>query len=194
MTCSWVGIVDIEQSEVERRVARFREKARAAGVKLTHQRLEIFRAVASSLEHPSAEAVHRAVKATTPTVSLDTVYRTLWLLTDLGLLTTLGPRQGGVRFDPNVEPHHHFVCTRCGDVYDFESEALNALPLPAAVQRFGAVVSAHVEVRGICDACRDAMRQEADGHGPEAPPEPPLGRLPKKKKAQSIRAQSSKPQ
>ena len=54
------------------------KRARASS---THQRLEIFQAVASSLEHPSAEAVHRAVQATTPTVSLDTVYQTLWLLT-----------------------------------------------------------------------------------------------------------------
>lgn len=122
-------------------------------MKLTHQRLEIFRAVASSLDHPSAEAVHRAVQATTPTVSLDTVYRTLSLLTNLGLLTTLGPRQDSMRFDANVENHHHYVCTRCGLVRDFESDELNALKIPHTVNQFGLVVSAHVEVRGICDQC-----------------------------------------
>lgn len=151
----------VEGKEVERRLERFKAAARDAGVKLTHQRLEIFRAVASSLEHPSAEAVHRAVQSTTPTVSLDTVYRTLWLLTDLGLLTTLSPRQDSVRFDANVESHHHYVCTRCGLVRDFESEDLHALKIPDTVNRFGQVVSAHVEVRGICDHC---ARQPSSSH------------------------------
>ena len=145
--------MEIESNELARRLERFKAAARRAGIKLTHQRLEIFKAVASSLEHPSAEAVHRAVQETTPTVSLDTVYRTLWLLTDLGLLTTLGLRQESVRFDANVENHHHYVCTHCGLVRDFESDELNALSVPDAVNRFGQVVSAHVEVRGICDSC-----------------------------------------
>ncbi len=161
----------VDEVEVTRRLEHFKAAAREAGVKLTHQRLEIFRAVASSLEHPSAEAVHRAVLATTPTVSLDTVYRTLWLLTDLGLLTTLGPRQDSVRFDANVANHHHYVCTRCGLVRDFESDDLNALAIPATVSRFGEVLSAHVEIRGVCDRCakeppgpsraKNIIRQEA---------------------------------
>lgn len=148
----------VEDKEVEKRLERFKNAAKDAGIKLTHQRLEIFQAVASSLEHPSAEAVHRAVQENTPTVSLDTVYRTLWLLTDLGFLNTLGPRQDSVRFDANVENHHHYVCTRCGLVRDFESDDLNTLKIPNAVSRFGLVQSAHVEVRGICDRCRKAER------------------------------------
>jgi Fur family peroxide stress response transcriptional regulator len=145
--------VRVGNREVERRLAQLKAVAREAGVKLTHQRLEIFEAVASSLEHPSAEVVYRAVRETTPTVSLDTVYRTLWLLTDLGLLNTLSPRQDSVRFDANVERHHHYVCTRCGLVRDFESDDLDTLRIPDTVNHFGRVASAHVEVRGICRRC-----------------------------------------
>ncbi len=145
--------MNVKDTEVERRLEHFKASAREAAIKLTHQRLEIFHAVASSLDHPSAEAVHRAVQSTTPTVSLDTVYRTLWLLTDLGLLATLGPRQGSVRFDANVENHHHYVCTRCGLVRDFESDDLNTLKIPDTVNDFGRILSAHVEVRGVCDRC-----------------------------------------
>ena len=153
--------------EVEKRLARFKSAAKKAGVKLTHQRLEIVRAVASSLDHPSAEAVHRAVQATTPTVSLDTVYRTLWLLTDLGLLTTLGPRQGGVRFDANMDDHHHYVCIRCGLVRDFESDDLDALKVAETVRHLGRVVSAHVEVRGVCDRCAKQSPESQPGQEPE---------------------------
>ena len=145
--------MNLRKQEVERRLDRFKSVAKRAGVKLTHQRLEIFRAVASSVEHPSAEAVYTAVRAAMPTVSLDTVYRTLWLLTDLGLLTTLGQRQDSVRFDANLEHHHHYLCVRCGLVRDFESSELNAMRIPDAVNRFGEVVSAHVEVRGLCAKC-----------------------------------------
>ena len=162
----------VEETEVERRLEHFKTTAREAGIKLTHQRLEIFQAVASSLEHPRAEAVHRAVQSITPTVSLDTVYRTLWLLTDLGLLTTLGPRQDSMRFDANVENHHHYVCTRCGLVRDFESEDLNALKIPTSVNHFGQVVSAHVEVRGICERCA----RESPTSQPPKEHKPPRGK------------------
>ncbi|MDA8177928.1 MAG: transcriptional repressor, partial [Deltaproteobacteria bacterium] len=86
--------------EIGRRLERFQAACRRAGVKLTHQRLEIFREIAGSTKHPDAETVYRGVRARVPTVSLDTVYRTLWLLDGLGLITTLGPRRESVRFDP----------------------------------------------------------------------------------------------
>jgi len=138
---------------VESRIRRFKEAVRAAGVKLTHQRLTIFREVAASLDHPDADAVFREVQRRMPTVSLDTVYRTLWLLNDLALIRTLGARRESVRFDANLEPHHHYVCVRCGLVRDFESAELNALRVPEIVKGLGSVSGSHVEVRGTCDGC-----------------------------------------
>jgi Fur family peroxide stress response transcriptional regulator len=145
--------VKVERAEIERRVEGFKQAARTAGVKLTHQRLEIFQAVASSLDHPDAETVFRAIRKRMPTVSLDTVYRTLWLLSDLGLVSTLGPRRESVRFDANLRPHHHYVCMRCGLARDFESAELNALRIPAAVSELGSIDAARVEVRGVCSRC-----------------------------------------
>ena len=91
-----------------------------------------------------------------PTVSLDTVYRTLWMLNDLELITTLGPRRERVRFDANLNRHHHYVCVRCGLARDFQSAELNALPLPGAMKEFGRIVATHVEVRGVCARCARA--------------------------------------
>jgi Fur family peroxide stress response transcriptional regulator len=159
--------VAIEHQEIERRFEQFQSIAKQAGVKLTHQRLVIFRAVASSEDHPSAEAVYKAVRSAMPTVSLDTVYRTLWLLTDLGLLATLGPRQDSVRFDANLEQHHHYMCVRCGLVRDFESTELNELPIPDSVSRFGQVVSAHVEVRGVCARCARELAEVPAAETPD---------------------------
>ncbi len=120
----------VDRRTIDGRLDRFRSAARDAGLKLTHQRLEVFREVASSLEHPDAESVFRAVRKRVPTVSIDTVYRALWMLTDLGLITTLGPRRESVRFDANLDQHHHYVCVRCGLTRDFECAELGALRVP----------------------------------------------------------------
>ena len=145
---------------VARRLEQFKAACKKAGVKLTHQRLEVFREIAANTEHPDAETVFRGVRERVPTVSLDTVYRTLWLLDGLGLITTLGPRRESVRFDPNLVHHHHFLCVQCGRAMDFESPDLNALPIPASVKKFGSVLATHVEVRGLCAAC---ARETATG-------------------------------
>ncbi|MBD3348751.1 MAG: transcriptional repressor [Candidatus Eisenbacteria bacterium] len=154
--------MQVSRDEVERRMARFKETAKRAGVKLTHQRLEIFREVASSADHPSAEAVLKALRPRLPTLSLDTVYRTLWLLSDLGLVSTLGPRREVARFDANLARHHHYVCARCGLTRDFESEELNALPIPESVADFGSVDATSVEVRGVCSRCAKEEIEESD--------------------------------
>jgi Fur family peroxide stress response transcriptional regulator len=156
--------------EVERRLEHLKAVAKKAGVKLTHQRLEIFRELAATEEHPDADSIFRAVQRRVPTVSVDTVYRTLWMLHDLGLVTTLGPR-AGVRFDANLEQHHHYVCVRCGLVRDFESADLNALRVPDAVKDLGSIADAHVEVRGVCTKC---LAQPADEPSETAStPQPP---------------------
>jgi Fur family peroxide stress response transcriptional regulator len=144
-------------AQIEQRLEHLQAVARKAGVKLTHQRLEIFKELASTGAHPDADTIYRAVRRRMPTVSLDTVYRTLWMLQDLGLVMTLGPQRDRVRFDANLEHHHHFVCVRCGLVRDFESEALARLPLPESVAALGRVHDAHVEVRGTCQACQRAV-------------------------------------
>ncbi len=142
--------------EIGKRMSRFKAAVQTSGVKLTHQRLEIFREVAARLDHPDAEAVFRAVHPTLPTVSLDTVYRTLWLLHDLGLVSTLGARRESVRFDANRRRHHHYVCLRCGLTRDIEGRSLDDLRVPRTVKTLGSVVATHVEIRGLCARCRKA--------------------------------------
>jgi Fur family peroxide stress response transcriptional regulator len=153
---------------IQRRIAHIVAAVRDAGGKVTHQRLEIFREVVSTIEHPDADTVFRAVQQRMPTVSLDTVYRTLWMLHDLGLVTTLGPQRNGVRFDANLDRHHHYVCVRCGLVRDFESEELNGLRVPKAVRQLGSIVDSHVEVRGLCARCQ---REQEKSKKPPPKPE-----------------------
>jgi Fur family peroxide stress response transcriptional regulator len=154
-----------EQTRSNQWLERLKGSAKQAGLKLTPQRLEIFRALAGTEQHPDAETLFRAVQRRMPTVSLDTVYRTLWMLHDLGLVTTLGPHRSGLRFDANLERHHHYVCVRCGLVSDFYSEELNDLRLPDAVRQLGSVVEAQVEVRGLCERCQREQERTKKPHG-----------------------------
>jgi Fur family peroxide stress response transcriptional regulator len=143
----------IKKQQVEQRTAHFKEVCRDEGVKLTHQRLEVFHEAAQTGDHPDAEQVFQRVRKRLPTISLDTVYRTLWLLNDLGLIITLGTSRERTRFDANLSRHHHFVCTRCGLTRDFYSDDLNNLRLPGSVSTLGIVEATLVEVKGICLEC-----------------------------------------
>jgi len=140
--------------EFDQKMKRFEDAVREAGIKLTHQRIEIFREIASRSDHPDALAIHESVKLRMPTVSLDTIYRTLWTLTELGLIKTFGPRQENVRFDANLEQHHHFVCVKCGLVRDFESARFDQLDLQQDVHDIGITLNTQIEVRGMCNDCR----------------------------------------
>ena len=159
-------------ANVEDRIELFKAAAKGAGIKLTHQRLEIFREIAGSVDHPDAETVFQAVQLRVPTVSRDTVYRTLWTLQELGLITTLGTRRQTVRFDANLDPHYHYVCTQCGLTRDFESASFHALRVPQIVKELGSVAGTHVEVRGLCRACQ--QNEKSKRLGPKD--RPPAGR------------------
>lgn len=132
---------------------------------MTHQRMEIFREVAQTGDHPDAETVFQGVRRRIPTVSLDTVYRTLWWLRDLGLVAMLGPPRERARFDANLSRHHHFVCTRCGLTRDFFSDELDSLELPAAVRSIGFAEKTQVEVKGLCLKCVAAGKPDGKTQG-----------------------------
>ncbi len=83
-------------------------------------------------------------------------------LADNGLIRKIEVLGGSVRFEANLDQHHHFVCTVCGAVKDFRSQELDDLPIPNAARTLGRVESAHVHVRGVCAAClvRKAKRKK----------------------------------
>jgi Fur family transcriptional regulator, peroxide stress response regulator len=149
--------------EIERRLEHFKSKAHEAGFKLTQQRLEIFREVAARTDHPDAESVYHAIHGRMPSVSLDTVYRTLWILYDLNLIATYGRLRESVHFDPNPAPHHHYICVRCGIIRDLATPEFSEMPLPPEATAWGSVLALRVELAGICEHCaHDARGLSAD--------------------------------
>lgn len=149
------GVFRVKSTEqVEKRIARFLEICRRQGVKATHQRTEILRELASSEEHPDADTILVRVRQRIPAISVDTIYRTLRLLEDSGVIARVGFMRDRTRFDANTDRHHHFVCTECGMIGDFYSDAMDRLPVPRKVSEMGSVEGVHVELRGICRMCK----------------------------------------
>ena len=130
-------------------------RCREAGLHLTPQRQAIHQALAAAHDHPSPEAVYRRVRQTMPSLSLATVYKTLEALVRLGLATELPATGKAKRYDANMDPHHHLVCSRCAAVRDYYSPALDRLAAPARLPGF----TAHrlsVQIHGLCKACARA--------------------------------------
>lgn len=148
----------ISRANIDGQVKEFTEACDRLGIKVTHQRMEIYRVLIATEEHPDAASVYARVRKRIPTISLDTVYRNLRLLADHGLVSIVGMSQESVRFDGNMSAHHHFTCIRCGMIRDFPGESIADLKIPDAAQAFGAALSMHVEVKGICRECQSRRR------------------------------------
>ena len=129
---------------------------RARGYRLTPARRAILAALAAAGEHPTADALAAAVHQAAPGVGRMTVYRTLDLLCDLGLLRPVYQGTGAAHYVLLLDGHHHhLVCSRCRRVIEFDDCALGDLAETVA-RRYGFVVEGHLlEFYGRCAECRD---------------------------------------
>jgi Fe2+ or Zn2+ uptake regulation protein len=133
--------------------ARLTAALRGRGQRVTSQRLVIHRALVEEGRHVTAEQVLTAVAERLPGVALPTVYATLDLLEELGLVRRVAAGSGAALFDPRTEPHHHLVCRACGATEDLDVPLdLGAAAREATARGF---TPRHVEltVTGLCAAC-----------------------------------------
>ena len=100
------------------------ETLREHGIQPSAQRVAVGEYVLFTHDHPSADQVWARVKRTFPMLSRATVYNTLNLFVESGLLRQLVLAEGKVVFDPNVESHHHFIDEATGTIHDVPWEAL----------------------------------------------------------------------
>lgn len=142
------------KSDIDSEIVDFVEFCRQLGIKLTHQRTEIYRELMETEDHPNAETIYGNVRKRIPAISLDTVYRTLRLFEQKGIISRVSAAGESMRFDGNTKRHHHFICVECGKVRDFYSDDFNNLIAPEEVASLGMVGSVHVEIRGVCRTCQ----------------------------------------
>lgn len=136
------------------RLAAFEAACRRRGLRLTPQRLEIFRTLAAATDHPTAEQLHERLQRKMPTLSLDTVYRTLATLTQHGLVNKVDTVESQAHFEVQEGPHHHLICHHCQEISDFAWPLIDDFELPEDVKSWGEVNRKSVTVQGICRKCR----------------------------------------
>ncbi len=143
-----------EPNKKEEKLQSFESICREHGLSITPQRSAIFRELISSVEHPSAVTIFNKVREYFSNISLDTVNRTLLTFQEIGLAKVLESSGDAKRFDPNLEPHHHFRCIKCGKIVDFRNESYDALEVPADIKSKFIVTDKRVHLEGYCDECR----------------------------------------
>ena len=126
---------------------------RDRGMRVTPQRVVLHRALRELDRHVTADELLDAVSDRLPSISLPTIYATLELFEELGMVRRV-QRAGTTLFDPRTDAHHHLVCTVCGSIEDLDSE-LDTATLERAADRRG-FASERIEavVHGRCAACR----------------------------------------
>jgi len=131
-------------------------KCKQKGVRLTDQRKLIAKVMSDSENHPDVDELHKRVSKFDSKISIATIYRTLRLLVQMGLLHELELSEGGHRYEllSNETPdHHHLICIRCGRTEEFENEeVLEAGKVAAKVNGFKLIESS-LNVRAICPNC-----------------------------------------
>jgi len=148
------GSSRVNSRELKEKMDAFRARCRKVGLKITPQRMAVYKALIESKEHPSAEAVYRNIKKRLPNISLDTVNRTLLTLSEIGVAFVVEGSGDAKRFDGNLESHQHFKCIKCKRIVDFYHKPFDNIPIPKSISKKFTVLKKTVYLEGICDSCR----------------------------------------
>ena len=128
----------------------FREKK----LKLTPQRLAVYKYLMSTNEHPSAEIIYKSLQPEYPTMSLATVYKALKTLVEVGLVQEINVGEGNFRYDANQDEHAHIQCINCSKVSDLENLSFSTLNHAAEECSEFKVLSNRVFFYGLCKNCK----------------------------------------
>jgi Fe2+ or Zn2+ uptake regulation protein len=121
------------------------EALRARGQRVTLPRLMVHRFVSRAPQHVTADDIHEEL----PSLSFATIYSTLDLLDELGLVRRVSTRAGTAVYDSRTDSHDHAVCRVCGRIFDLDPLEVRAASAPSGFQ----VERVQLEVVGVCAEC-----------------------------------------
>lgn len=120
----------------------------------SRQREAIVQQLSHRCDHPSADMIYESLRPDYPHISLGTVYRNLKSLSAEGVIGRLTV-EGKERFDGNLTPHVHFVCTGCGAIVDIHDDAVDDFLAHIAYRTGGTIAAAQLVIRGRCHSCQE---------------------------------------
>ncbi|MBK8944188.1 MAG: transcriptional repressor [Ignavibacteriae bacterium] len=140
--------------ETQEKINSFIDKCRTNALSVTPQRLAIYKALINDKSHPKPETVHKNILGEFPTISLATVYKTLETFEQKGIISVVTPLHETVRYEAEIENHHHVVCVKCKKIIDVSDPELNNLKLPDIVSEHS-FINYNIQFNIICSDCRN---------------------------------------
>jgi len=132
------------------------DKLRQRGCRITPQREMIVETIAHSEAHMTAEAIYATIHTRSKSINLATVYRTLDLLVDEGLVSRADLGNGRILYVSDLHgPHLHLVCRQCGEVVDADSTLLVSVADQLRTSYGFAADLQHLCVNGLCKSCQN---------------------------------------
>jgi Fur family peroxide stress response transcriptional regulator len=144
----------VKESGLNKKMDAFQARCRKAGLKVTPQRMAVYKVLLETKEHPSADMVFQEVRKIFPSISLDTVNRTLNTLSEIGVAFIVEGSGDAKRFDGNLDNHQHFKCVKCKRIVDFYHKSFDNVKVPKSIGGKFTILRKAVYLEGICDLCR----------------------------------------
>ncbi|MFZ5642002.1 MAG: Fur family transcriptional regulator [Bacillota bacterium] len=131
------------------------ERLKSGGYKITPQRQEIIGCFGAGGKHYSAEEIHQKIRNRFPNISLDTVYRNLNTLKELGIIEALNFEDGKCRYELARENrhHHHLICLKCGESEELDFCPLKFIDSKLLNEKNFRVKRHSFEIFGVCEKC-----------------------------------------
>ncbi len=134
-------------------VQDFKKICREKKMKVTPQRTAIYKELLKSKDHPNVETLYKRIRKTFPDISFDTVYRTLSFFHEIGIADIIEGLTATRRYEGNTDRHYHFVCQKCGRIYDIENVSFD-FRVPKEIMQNYNINNVRILFDGICKNCQ----------------------------------------
>ena len=143
----------------------FYRKSKEHGLKVTPQRTAIYQELLKAKDHPSADIIYKKIVKKIPNISFDTINRTLLTFSQIGVANIVEGYGQPKRYDPDLDIHHHFRCTRCNKIIDFHNEDYDDIIVPQEILKQFTVFQKKVVLEGLCVRCKkNSFKKRRDSH------------------------------
>ena len=141
------------------------QQLRDCRIAVTPQRLAVMAVLQGRRDHPSADHIYQEVRRGLPAISFNTVYKTLEILCQQGMVIKVNPLHAVARYDGETGRHAHIICRQCHRIIDLDWEGLEVPAFTAEALQGFQIEHASLTFWGLCPGCQQLESTEEDVHG-----------------------------
>ncbi len=138
------------------------QQLRDRGIAVTPQRLAVMGSLQNRRDHPTAENIYQEVRRQLPAISFNTVYKTLEILCQKGMVIKVNPMHEVARYDGETGPHAHLICRQCHRIVDLDWQPGEFPSLPPDNQHGFQVEHPSLTFWGLCPQCQQRESHKED--------------------------------